>query len=108
MPTFGGPGSDGHFCGIHDIEACNYLPKPDPSGYRALLEKHGIDARSAAMVEDIARNLVPAAALGMTTVWLTGGPHADEADAAHIHHVIDDLPEFLAAACAPAVTPAGG
>jgi putative hydrolase of the HAD superfamily len=95
------------FCGIHDIEACNYVPKPDPSGYRVLLERHGIDATRAAMVEDIAKNLVPAAALGMTTVWLKGGPHADEADAAaaHIHHVIDDLAAFLAAAC-PSVTPA--
>lgn len=95
------------FCAIHDIEACNYLPKPDPSGYRVLLDRHGIDASRAAMVEDLARNLVPAAALGMTTIWLKGGPHADadDAAAAHIHHVIDDLAEFLAASCA-AVSPA--
>jgi len=51
------------------------------------------------MVEDMARNLPPAAALGMTTIWLRGGPH-DELDAHHapaIHHTIDDLTEFLAA-----------
>ena len=30
-------GLDAHFCGIHDIEACAFVPKPDPSGYRALL-----------------------------------------------------------------------
>jgi hypothetical protein len=43
----------------------------------------------------------------MTTIWLRGGPHADadDADAPHIHHVIDDLADFLALAC-PAVTPA--
>jgi putative hydrolase of the HAD superfamily len=101
-------GIHGEFSGIHDIEACNYLPKPDPSGYHVLLERHGVDARRAVMVEDMAKNLVPAAALGMTTVWLKGGPHADEADAAaeHIHHVIDDLAEFLATAGMPAVTPA--
>jgi len=100
-------GIDQAFCGIHDIEACNYVPKPDPSGYRVLLERHGIDAARAAMVEDMAKNLLPAALLGMTTIWLRGGPHSDEADAsaAHIHHVIDDLAAFLAAAC-PAVSPA--
>jgi len=96
-------GIDEAFCGIHDIEACNYVPKPDPSGYRALLGRHEVDAARAAMVEDMAKNLVPAAALGMTTIWVTGGPHADEADrtAPHIHYVADDLAEFLAAACAP-------
>ncbi len=33
-----------HFGDIHDIECCEYLPKPDPSGYQALLARHGIDA----------------------------------------------------------------
>jgi putative hydrolase of the HAD superfamily len=90
-------GLDGHFCGIHDIEACAFVPKPDPSGYRELLRRHGIDAPRAAMVEDMAKNLVPAAALGMTTIWVKGGPHSDAADEAaeHIHHVVEDLAEFL-------------
>ncbi len=90
-------GLDGHFCGIHDIEACAFVPKPDPSGYRELLRRHGIDAPRAAMIEDMAKNLVPAAALGMTTVWVKGGPHSDAADeaAGHIHHVVEDLAEFL-------------
>jgi len=88
-----------HFADIHDITACEYRPKPDPSGYQVMIERHGIDPRSALMVEDMARNLPPAAALGMTTIWLRGGPH-DELDAHHapaIHHTIDDLTEFLAA-----------
>jgi putative hydrolase of the HAD superfamily len=89
-----------YFSGIHDIEACEFLPKPDPSGYRSLVAKHGIDAARAAMIEDIPRNLVPAAALGMTTIWLRGGPHdrdfaAD--DVGQVDHVIDDLAQFLAA-----------
>jgi putative hydrolase of the HAD superfamily len=89
------------FCAIHDIEACRYLPKPDPSGYRALIAAHDIVAARAAMIEDIPRNLAPAAALGMTTIWLKGGPHDQEADAdvAHVHHAVDDLAQFLAAIC---------
>jgi putative hydrolase of the HAD superfamily len=96
-----------HFCGIHDIEACAFVPKPDPSGYRELLARHGVAAERAAMVEDIARNLVPAAALGMTTVWVTGGPHADAAGAAtdHIDHVVEDLPAFLRGALQTPVSP---
>jgi putative hydrolase of the HAD superfamily len=87
------------FCAIHDIEACRYLPKPDPSGYRTLIAEHNIEAARAAMVEDIPRNLAPAAALGMTTIWLRGGPHEELAAAGdeHVHHAVDDLAEFLAA-----------
>jgi putative hydrolase of the HAD superfamily len=94
---------------IHDIVACDYLPKPDPSGYRVLIERHGIAAGRAAMIEDMAKNLVPAAALGMTTIWISGGPHATAADAtaAHIHHVVEDLAAFLAGA-APARARAEG
>jgi putative hydrolase of the HAD superfamily len=92
-----------HFCGIHDIEACAFVPKPDPSGYRELLRRHGIDAPRAAMIEDMAKNLVPAAALGMTTIWVKGGPHGEASDEAapHIHHVADDLAAFLRAAAPP-------
>jgi len=88
----------GHFDAIHDIVAIDFQPKPNAAGYRALIETYAIEPARAAMVEDMARNLPPAAALGMTTIWLRGGPH-DELDARHapaIHHTIDDLTEFLA------------
>jgi putative hydrolase of the HAD superfamily len=90
-----------HFDAIFDIVAAGYLPKPDPEPYNQLVRHYGIDPGRAAMVEDIARNLVPAAALGMTTVWVPG--HQDWAaygvdDAfidRHIDHVCDDLTAFL-------------
>ncbi len=53
------------------------------------------------MVEDIAPNLEPAAALGMTTVWLH---HEDAAapawtapsdDSDYVHHKISDLTKWL-------------
>jgi putative hydrolase of the HAD superfamily len=86
-----------HFEAIHDIVASGYVPKPDPAPYKALVERHGIDPRRTAMVEDMAVNLVPAAALGMTTVWVrTEHDWATAtADAGHVHHVIDDLTEWL-------------
>ena len=91
------------FSGIHDIVTCEYRAKPDPSGYHRMIARHAIDAGTTAMVEDMARNLAPAAALGMTTIWIKGGPHCapEDADAAHIHHVIEEagaLAPFLVAA----------
>jgi putative hydrolase of the HAD superfamily len=52
------------------------------------------------MIEDIARNLAPAAGLGMTTAWVRNAVDwaAEDADADYIHHVVDDLAGFLAAA----------
>jgi putative hydrolase of the HAD superfamily len=93
-------GLDRHFSHIHDIVGCEYLPKPDPSGYRALVQRHGLDAATTAMIDDMAKNLLPAHALGMTTVWMRGGPHMEAADeaAVHVHHVCDDLAAFLDAA----------
>ena len=93
-------GFNGHVAGIHDIIACGYLPKPDPSGYRALIAKHGIDPAAALMIEDMARNLPPAAALGMTTAWVrTPKDWASQgAEPEHIHHVIEDLAPWLLAA----------
>ena len=93
-------GLTGHFLAIHDIIACDYRPKPDPSGYAALVTRHGINPLSALMVEDMARNLPPAAALGMTTAWVSTPSEAARlgADSADIHHVVDDLVPWLAAA----------
>lgn len=95
-----------HFSGIFDIEACNYVPKPDPAGYDELVRRFGVVPRRAAMVEDMARNLAPAAALGMTTVWVRGALDwaKEGAEGDHIHHVIDELAPWLARAAAARLT----
>jgi len=87
-----------HFTGIFDIVACNYVPKPDPSGYAELVRRFTVVPDRAVMIEDIARNLAPAAALGMTTVWLRGtiewaAQGAAEAD--YIHHTVEELTPWL-------------
>jgi putative hydrolase of the HAD superfamily len=88
------------FGGIVDIAAAGFEPKPAPAGYRELLRRHQVLAQTALMVDDIANNLVPAAALGMTTVWVRGTLDwaAAGAEGGHVHHVIDDLGAFLARA----------
>lgn len=86
-----------HFEAIFDIAAAGYRPKPDAGSYRALIARHGIDPARAVLVEDIARNLAPAARLGMTTVWIPNDKawSADGAEADHVHHVADDLAGWL-------------
>ena len=90
-------GIDDHFHGLVDIHACSYLPKPDAHGYRLLVDRFGIDPSRAALIEDMAKNLKPAKALGMTTIWLdNGSDHGDhDADPDAIDHVIDDLADWL-------------
>jgi putative hydrolase of the HAD superfamily len=90
-------GIESHFAGLFDIEACDYVPKPDPAGYDALVRRFGVVPARAAMIEDMARNLAPAAALGMTTVWLRGTIDwaREGAEAAYVHHIADSLAPFL-------------
>ncbi|MFD1949229.1 pyrimidine 5'-nucleotidase [Sphingomonas arantia] len=85
------------FEAIHDIHACAYQAKPDPQGYAALISAFDIDPTTALFVEDMARNLVPAKALGMTTVWVDNGSESagHGADPATIDHVIDDVGAWL-------------
>ncbi len=86
-----------HFDGIFDIVEADYVPKPHPGAYAAMVERHRIEPRTAAMVEDMARNLEPASEMGMTTVWVRNdNPWGSEgSDGDYIDHVIDDLAEWL-------------
>jgi putative hydrolase of the HAD superfamily len=90
------------FDGIFDIKAANFVPKPQPECYLAMVRRFGIDAAGAAMVEDIHRNLKPAFDIGMTTIWVRQENHPDakvvghdEADLSYVHHVTDDLVAWL-------------
>ncbi len=84
--------------GLHDIHAMNYVPKPHPDAYRQMCERHGIDPARALFVEDMARNLAPAKALGMTTVWIDNGSEQAGygADMAFIDYRTDDIGAWLA------------
>jgi putative hydrolase of the HAD superfamily len=90
-------GLTGAFELIHDIHACEYVPKPDPSGYRSLCSAYAVEPTRAAFFEDMARNLKPAKAIGMTTIWVNNGSEAGhvEAHPDHIDHETDHLTPFL-------------
>jgi putative hydrolase of the HAD superfamily len=86
-----------HFAELHDIHAAQLRPKPDRHGYELMLDRFGIDPMRAAMVEDMAQNLKPAKALGMTTVWVDNG--SERGDYGHHPDFIDltiaDVGEWL-------------
>jgi putative hydrolase of the HAD superfamily len=86
-----------HFDDLHDIHASDLRPKPDPHGYALLCERFGIAPEGAVLVEDMAQNLKPAKALGMTTVWVDNGSErgAHLAEDGHIDVVIADVGEWL-------------
>ena len=88
-----------HVAGIFDIADAGFIPKPDPAGYHALIARFGIEPGRAAMVEDMARNLAPAAALGMKTVLVHNASDwaAEGAEGDWIQHRTDDLAGWLAA-----------
>ena len=97
-------GIDGCFEAIFGIVEAGYVPKPDPRPYAILADHYDIDPARACMVEDIARNLAPAHALGMTTVWVRGEQEYEKAGVGagvHIDHTVDDLPSWLAAVAGP-------
>ena len=85
------------FEAIFDIQAANYVPKPAIESYKLLCKTYSIDPTRAAMIDDIARNLEPAAQLGMMTVWKkTNAEWAKNIETeTHIDHVVDDLKDWL-------------
>ena len=90
-----------HMEDVFDIVDAGYIPKPDPAVYAQFVEKYDIDPAGAVMVEDMARNLMPAQELGMKTVWVqTDRPWStmgadNEADAAEPDFTTDNLSKWL-------------
>lgn len=93
-----------NFDDIFDIIAAGLTPKPARETYDKFVQLHGIAGESAAMFEDLARNLEVPKALGMTTVlivprnfeptfseiWERDPTNEDDVD-----FVTDDLAGFL-------------
>lgn len=85
------------FDGFHDIHTMGYVPKPNPSAYRMICERHGIDPARALFADDMARNLAPAKAIGMTTLWVDNGSEQAGGIAApdYIDHRTGDIARWL-------------
>ncbi len=94
------------FDAMHDIHALDYVPKPQPSAYASLCAAHGIDPAKAVFVEDMARNLIPAKAIGMTTVWIdNGSEQGPDHHRDHIDYIITDVASWLTGVVAALETP---
>jgi putative hydrolase of the HAD superfamily len=89
-------GLGGSFEAVHDIHAMNLRPKPQPEAYAGLCAAFDLDPRESLFVEDMARNLKPAKAIGMTTVWVdNGSEQAPDADRSYIDFHIHALAPWL-------------
>ena len=81
---------------LHDIHASSYRPKPDPHGYFLLCERFGIDPERALLADDMAANLAPAKAMGMTTVWVdNGSERGSHGHGDFIDYRIDNVSDWL-------------
>ena len=97
-------GIGAHFEAVFDIIAAELEPKPAPKTYDKFLRLHRVNPATAAMFEDLARNLVAPHQLGMTTVLVVPDGtkqvvredwELEGRDAAHVDYVTDDLTGFL-------------
>ncbi len=94
------------FEGVFDIVAANYVPKPNADIYPHMLTQFNLDPQRTAFFEDMARNLAPAHALGMTTILVHDENDAAESKMgiamqenrtppAYVHHCTPNLKNFL-------------
>ena len=87
------------FDDIYDIKMANYIPKPEMAPYEQLIKQFNIDAKSAAMFDDIAKNLVPAKKVGFKSVWIDAGYEnfSDDikASKSYLDHETTNITKFL-------------
>jgi putative hydrolase of the HAD superfamily len=98
-------GAAEHFDGIFDIKAMGWRPKPLPEAYESFFAAHGIDAKRAAMFDDLEKNLLVPHQTGMVTVQVVAAEDFEHEQVEswelgrttgpHVHHVTDDLAAFL-------------
>jgi putative hydrolase of the HAD superfamily len=65
-----------HFQTTVDIEALEFVCKPEPRAYARMLEITGAQAGECVFVDDSLRNLIPAHAMGILTVLVRPGPRS--------------------------------
>ena len=84
------------FEAVHDIHAMGLMPKPHTSAYRGLCDAFALDPARSLFVDDMARNLAPAKAIGMPTGWVDNGSEPAGYPARDfIDFAIPDLADWL-------------
>lgn len=85
------------FNGIFDIAAAAFEAKPAQSAMQRCVDTFDINPHMATMIDDMASNLKPAAALGMHTVWIdTGSPWSSAGHGPHVKERATCLKSWLA------------
>lgn len=64
-------GIEQHFARVFDYEFGDYLGKPEATVYRKVQTELIVPGDTLVMVDDAAKNLAPARALGWKTIWVT-------------------------------------
>lgn len=89
-------GCAAQFEAVFDIIGADFAAKPDAAPYRRVADIVGGELASIALVDDVPNNLRPAAALGMTTVWLRNESEFSHGSVGeHVHIIVDDLVSWL-------------
>lgn len=84
------------FEAIHDVHAMDLIPKPQASAYAGLCAAFELDPATCLFAEDMARNLAPAKAIGMTTLWVdNGSEQTADADRSFIDFTCADITAWL-------------
>ena len=84
------------FEAVHDLHAMDLVPKPSPGAYVGLCEAFGLDPAACLFADDMARNLAPAKAIGMTTLWVdNGSEQAADGRRDHIDFTTHDVTAWL-------------
>lgn len=93
-----GLGLASSFDGLFDIHGARYRPKPHPGTYDDMCRALKVEPTRALFVEDMARNLKPAKAIGMKTIWVNNGSEHGSAEASpdFIDFETHDLGHWLA------------
>ncbi len=88
-------GIEQHFETIYDVFFMGHESKPAPGSYGRLVDALGVPAGRCLMVEDAARNLRPAKALGMITVLVDPPPEAEREGADFVVGRVAELGEIV-------------
>ena len=78
------------FARIIDIHALGFINKPDPRAYARALDLLSAHPEECVFADDTLRNLLPAHASGMLTVWVTPKETTD-GDRERVDYVIPDI-----------------
>lgn len=78
---------------IFDIEAMQFIPKPNPEPYKLVVSYLDSDPAECLLIDDMERNLKPAREMGMKTILIGDGEPAD--DTQHVMANIKELNSVL-------------